>query len=313
MNRGCQVIIQGEWSSQLKACMSLFNDRKIIDLAPGSQSDELAIAGDYIFRLPPPSSKYAPAHKATLLDFGTKAVIMIYTMETFGQGLYQAIRAQYEAEGINVSYAIGVDPVGHDFAAEIGAVVPYYDSAVAVYGKENVSIEISGADPPTTDLIESIAMYPHLQDARLLIHDAYCTGLLERAAPTAAKMRTIGYLLTPPRNPLTQEFHDYIKATKGYEAYAYAYTANDCLWIAVLSMLAAGKYNGEAMAKVLPQIADSFFGLSGWTKLNEAGDRAYGTFTISQVQTLQNGTAIWKDLGIYDGTSGIITWESPPL
>jgi branched-chain amino acid transport system substrate-binding protein len=52
------------------------------------------------------------------------------------------------------------------------------------------------------------------------------------------------------------------------------------------------------VAKVLPSVADSFFGASGWTKLNEAGDRAFADYVVYKVVT-EGAMAKWVATGIY--------------
>ncbi|MEM3907471.1 MAG: hypothetical protein QXZ17_11525, partial [Nitrososphaerota archaeon] len=59
---------------------------------------------------------------------------------------------------------------------------------------------------------------------------------------------------------------------------------------------------------VLPRVADMYFGVGGWTTLNENGDRKYPTYNLYQV-VKENGKIDWKIIGFYDGVTDSITWS----
>jgi hypothetical protein len=75
-----------------------------------------------------------------------------------------------------------------------------------------------------------------------------------------------------------------------------------------LSVLAAGKYDGAAIQKVFPSVANNYFGLIGWTHLQDSGDIAPTGYFIYEVQTV-NGTPTWVKAGSYDFGTDSITWE----
>ena len=49
--------------------------------------------------------------------------------------------------------------------------------------------------------------------------------------------------------------------------------AYDAAWLVALSVMAAGRYDGETIAKILPIIAQHYYGVTGNTALDRNGDR----------------------------------------
>jgi branched-chain amino acid transport system substrate-binding protein len=75
----------------------------------------------------------------------------------------------------------------------------------------------------------------------------------------------------------------------------------------VLSILAAGKYDGPAIRAVLPFVADRYFGASGNTVLKPNGDRANMDQEFYAIEMV-NGTATWVDVAHYNAATNQFTW-----
>jgi len=89
----------------------------------------------------------------------------------------------------------------------------------------------------------------------------------------------------------------------------YAATAYDCIWLIGLSILLAGKNDREAIARVFPQVASRYFGASGWTLLDENGDRGAGSYDIFAV-VMSGGKPQWVRVAMRDSSTDKVTWIS---
>jgi branched-chain amino acid transport system substrate-binding protein len=97
-----------------------------------------------------------------------------------------------------------------------------------------------------------------------------------------------------------------IRARLGREPDAFAFLAYDALWVATLAYVETGGADQpEGLKKALTQTAASYFGASGWTTLNEAGDRAFGNFDFWAVRE-ENGSFQWQRVAQYLGSSGTV-------
>ncbi|MDD4249712.1 MAG: amino acid ABC transporter substrate-binding protein, partial [Methanosarcina sp.] len=87
-----------------------------------------------------------------------------------------------------------------------------------------------------------------------------------------------------------------IEARLGRLPESYALTAYDALWIAAFVNLDAIPDNDESLKMAMNTITDTYFGINGWTKLNENGDRKYWDYDIWTVAE-ENGSYKWELYG----------------
>ena len=99
---------------------------------------------------------------------------------------------------------------------------------------------------------------------------------------------------------------DGIAARGGQQPDAFALAVYDAVWITMQAYLATGgKGQTAALKTALVAAADGFYGASGWTKLNAAGDRKYGDFDFFSLT--QNGASFsWVLSGQYNTQTGLL-------
>jgi ABC-type branched-subunit amino acid transport system substrate-binding protein len=78
------------------------------------------------------------------------------------------------------------------------------------------------------------------------------------------------------------------------------------VWLAAQSYLAVGGAgNVSALKSALVTAANGFYGASGWTVFNAAGDRKYGDFDFFALS--QSGSTFsWVTAGQYNTQTGIL-------
>jgi ABC-type uncharacterized transport system substrate-binding protein len=95
---------------------------------------------------------------------------------------------------------------------------------------------------------------------------------------------------------------------------AYAATFYDAVWVATLAYLVTGGTEDAAtLNQALYETADSYFGATGWTALNEAGDRAFGDYDFWAIEKV-NEEYEWVRVARYavsPGSPGTIQYEKP--
>ena len=310
VGRGVGIIIGGEWSSQIVAAYATIQKDQVVLLSPSSMAQTLSNRTDsYVFRMVPDASKSVPAHKKVWQDLGVTNVIIVYANEAFGLSLYQQDQIAYTQAGINVYYLLGVDPDAKDYTAVFSSVEAQYKQAVATYGASKVGIEFASTAPVAATLMASLAKYTDLTNSTVMVNDSFNDELIKTAGETAVKVKTYAFGLSPPNSPNTIAFIKRHIAKYGYEPYSMAYPAYDAVWIAALSILLAGATDGPSIKAVLPQVAANYYGVSGWCVMNQNGDRAFVTFAVAMVLN-ENNTVVWKNVGIYDGVSDTIKWNT---
>ncbi len=102
-------------------------------------------------------------------------------------------------------------------------------------------------------------------------------------------------LYTAPDSVKKARLVEYVESRLGEEPDIYSLIVYDEMWLAVLSILHAGTTDGEAIRKVVPYTANNYFGASGWTALDETGDRTGLDVVFYQVQQV-NSEYEWVDV-----------------
>jgi branched-chain amino acid transport system substrate-binding protein len=127
-----------------------------------------------------------------------------------------------------------------------------------------------------------------------------------QAAHFAAKVDypnpTLG--LNPAAEPKWRPLSQRVKQQIGSEPDAFAFAAYDAFWvIALLHVLKDETRRSIYSSQVLGRVADLYFGATGWTHLNEAGDRRYGDYDFWAIREV-NGALAWKKVVTFQSNPG---------
>ena len=305
-SRGCQVVIAPNWSSQCKAMLKYANENKVVLISPGSTSPAIAIPDDYLFRIPPTDEGHSYAVRKVAQELGIKAAIIAYGKEAYAEGVFRAVSERFKEAGIEIFYSIGLDPEKKEFVGEFSTISSKYDEALKKYKPEEIGIFLFGVGSCLVTQLISLGKYPNLLEAKW-VFDSDSGGspeITEHAGDVAAKVGFMGYSYAIAKSPKADEFKKRFKEMTGFEPWSWSQTGYDAAYLAALTILLAGEYKGEKIKKLLPAVADNYYGVSGWCRLNEAGDRAITQSNIWRV----NENKEWEVVAFYDGVTDTLQW-----
>jgi hypothetical protein len=101
----------------------------------------------------------------------------------------------------------------------------------------------------------------------------------------------------------------YVEATDGsfdiYQAYLY-----DAAFVLGKTIIETGSHNATKVAAALPGVCENTYGVSGWCKLNEYGDRAPPPFDIWYYAPGVIVPSEGHIAGVYDPDTGITSWNA---
>jgi len=106
-------------------------------------------------------------------------------------------------------------------------------------------------------------------------------------------------------NPAYERFKEEYKKKLGTDPVVFTQYVYDTVFLIGRTIVAAGKYDGEAIKEWFPKVAERYYGASGWCVLDEGGDRAIQDYAIWTVASTDGGYD-YKDIGYY--SAGVITW-----
>jgi branched-chain amino acid transport system substrate-binding protein len=304
---GIKVVVGPYTSGEVGAIKSYVDMNKICVLA--ISTSPLLSVPDYIFRYMAPDHLGAKGYAKLLWELGYRKVAIIYRKDAWGEGYNSLFTQIFQKLGGTVrslGYTIDLPDYASEVAALSGMVQELgVDNQTAVF---YVVFETDGVNILNHALRDDV-----LNKVRWFLSDSVLTDALyppkgsKDLADYLVGKKAMGLRIRGIKSALTQIFLDKYKAYGGPgtgEKGAWLY---DCTWIAMLSMLAAGKYDGEAIAKVIPKISAFYSGATGPCMVDENGDRAIQTYTVYTLG-LEEGTYKFIDIGTYDSATDTLSF-----
>jgi branched-chain amino acid transport system substrate-binding protein len=313
-SKGIQVFVGPEWSGGANALLSYANQNHLVMISESSTSPLLAIANDNLFRLVPSDDAQGKALAVVQNQLGIQAIAVLHRNDAYGNGLAKADEDTFKALGGSVLVDQQYDPTSSDYSTQLTAIKAQVDSAVSSKGASHVAVELVSFDEGGVILQQAQSSYSSLLNVRWFGCDgeAQLDPFVTTASAPSLKVKLISTLYQPAASAKYEAFVTRFTQTSGLSIQSYAASAYDCAWVAALSLIAAGKNDGGIVAKVLPTVANNYFGVSGWTNLNSFGDLSPIGYDVWAVEPLSNGTANWAHLGSWDAATNTATLTSQP-
>jgi len=306
--RGVKAIVGPLSSGELKNIKGYADSNNIVVVSQSSTSEELSIPDDFVFRLVTSDNPQGRGLAKLMFDKGIRHVIMMYRGDTYGVGLADVIADTFTSYGGSIIDRIMYNPDATSFSAELASLNTKVAQAVQQFGADKVAIELVSFEEAAQVLLQAND-YPTLLGVEWFACDgtAQSSRIAEQAGAQAAAVGLYSTIFAMKFTDKWANLRERIIAEIGEEPDTYAYIAYDCLWIIGLSILGTNVYSGQAIKDALPSVADSYFGASGWTQLNAAGDRAPEEYDVFVV--VPKGTGFdWEKAATYNYASNSVTW-----
>jgi len=281
---GVEVVIGPQSSAEVAALKSYVDANGMILISQSSTAGTLAIANDNVFRLTPSDTLEAVALAGLMKADGVTTVIPFWRNDAGNIGLQVATRALFGATG-SVKAGVQYAATQTDFAAPLAALKTQVQAAIAERGgTAGVVVAHAGFDE-VVQIFKLAAADPVLSSVRWYGTDGTALNEPLRTDPVAAAFAVNARFWTPTpgvdagASARWQPVASRIATKAGAQPDAFALAVYDAVWIAAQAYLATGgRGQIDAMKSAIVVAADSFYGASGWTKLNAAGDRKFGDF-----------------------------------
>ena len=312
-SNGVEVVIGPQSSAEVAALKTYVNDNSMLLVSQSSTAGTLAIANDNVFRLTPSDTLEAVALVGVMNADGMKTIIPYWRNDAGNVGLQVATRALFGATG-TVKAGVQYDATTTDFNASLATLKTQVQAAIAERGgTADVAVAHAGFDE-VVEIFKLAAIDPVLGSVRWYGTDGTALNEPLRTNAVAAGFAKKVNFWTP-----TPGVDDAAKArwqpvaqriaakAGGAQPDAFALAVYDAVWITAQAYLAVGGTGHTAALKsAFVTAADAFYGASGWTKLNAAGDRQFGDFDFFVLS--QNGSSFtWGLAAQYNTQTGVLT------
>jgi ABC-type branched-subunit amino acid transport system substrate-binding protein len=311
---GATIIVGPATSTAVSAVREYANVNDIILLSYSSTSPLLSIEGDNLFRLVPDDTYQGKIIAQKMINDGIKTIVPLWRGDIYGNELYKSTKSNFEKLGGKVEEGIKYQPYTGKFATSLHRInfimwnedleklsKDVFD-AIRKYGVKSVAVYAISFDEITPILIQS-PLYEILEKVRWYGSDSIAQNhhiiknIDSSTFATKTNFSNPLYSLSSEtekshalEEELERKLHEVGSIT--YPAIAY-----DSYWIAALSLdknstinTDEGKFT-KPFKELVVETVESFEGMSGYIKLNKAGDRVGGTYdfwTIGKDNDSQN-------------------------
>lgn len=287
---GINFIIGPQSSAELAALKPLADQANIIVVSQSSTAGSLAIPGDAIFRFCPSDKVEGAASANTIYTNGQTALVTASFDDAGNKGLQTSVGTAFAAKGGAVVDAVPPFPISTDYSAVVAAIKAKVEAQTAAHGAAKVAVYLASFDEGT-DILKLAANEPSLKAVKWyggdgsVLSTAFISDAVvaDFAIATGFNSPTLG--LPAALSTKWQPVIDRIKKKTGLTADAFALAAYDALW-AIAYTIEANNGDVTDFAKLKTSFveqANKNQGITGADALDEAGDRASGTFDYYKI------------------------------
>jgi len=305
--QGIKVIIGPAASSQVKAVKSFADSNQIVIISPSSTAPTLAIPNDFIFRTVGSDAGQAKVLAALAFQEGARKVIVFHRNDEYGNAFADFFTREFTQLGgkaVDMPYQTGLS----DYAAEVNSL------ASKVQSEKADAVVLIAFDTDGGNILSHAAESNVLSSVRWFLSEGP-HGAAELKTPAvgafAAKVKLLGTRPLFVANPLYEEFKQKLKEKYGVDATVFCDTLYDAVMLAGWAILRAGSNDGNAIRNALVEVAKHYYGVSGWTIFDSAGDKAYQDYGVWAIVKTGAGYD-FKDVGVFERGQIVFTEKPYP-
>ncbi len=309
--RGIRVVI-GPQSSLAVAAVKDFADKNdILLISQSSTAGSLALQGDNLFRFCPDDDLEGKALAALMYEDEIRVIVPIWRDDAGGTGLCLATQRYFEAMGGTMAVGVPYPPDTSDFSSVVSALEARVSLEIDQHGSRSVAVHAGTFDEITSIFqlarhsaaLSAVPWYGSdgaaLSQQLLTDEDASDFAIhVGFANPT--------FGLDPGAALKWAPIADRIRAVTGSNPDAFALAVYDAAWVAAQTLaLDKNRMDFDFFKREFPEVAGSFFGTTGWTVLNDAGDRRFGDYDFWGIRDV-DGVKQWQVVAHYNSGSGAL-------
>jgi len=313
---GITIFIGTSCSAEANAILSYADANHLLLIAPTASSISLAIPNDYFFRVTLPDTYQGPALTSLLLNKGFKAAIVLYdnsnpALTTVAKSFVQHFQSRGGTVLDQITYS-SVTTGAYDFSPQLGQLEADYKTALTQYGK--VAILVQGGDETGTMIKQASLSYPDLLQttwfgSNIVPGDPV---VIQNAGPILANVSLLSTTVVITPSPLYLSLESRLAVIVGATPSPYALYGYDAAMVAYQTILACDKYDAVCAQSMVITVADQYFGATGWTHMDQNGDRDIQAQSVWGVANI-DGKVQWAQFGSYYPVADVFTWYPTPV
>lgn len=305
-DRGVGIIVGPQSSSELREIQPLALKKKVLVISQGSTASALAFKNDAVFRFCPTDVHEGAATAALMQADGIEAVVPIWRGDAGNDGLESSTSSAFIKLGGVSRHGVRYPAESPNLSSVVAQLTSKVRAAKQKYGTKKVAVYLASFDEGI-DILALARGNSVLSSVLWYGGDGLTQsqGLLKnnRAAAFARSVRfaTPALAVDPEAIKHHEAIIKEIKKRIGFEPDAFALAAYDATYVGYLACIAVRKANDiDALQAAFARSADRYWGASGATTLDAAGDRDQGSYDFYTVKG-SGGSRSWVYTSTYAG------------
>ena len=290
---GVKIVIGPQASGEAKAVLDYANDNGIVLLSTASTASTLAVPDDNLFRFVPDDTNQGIVLATLMEEDNISTIIPVYRNDAWGSGLTREVKNCFEDNNGTVLEGVAYDTDVEDLSEDIEKLNNKVTAATNEYGEGTVAVFLSSYSEATR--IFTLAQdYPALSKVKWYGSDGIALNEELIRDNDAAAFASETKMMAPiygyeEENDRYMAIESRIEEKLGRLPETYALSAYDALWIATFVDLDSVPENDESIRFAMNTLTDTYFGVTGWTILDENGDREHWDYDIWTISEIDDG------------------------
>ena len=309
-SRGIDMVLGPATSSNTQNIKGYADENGMLLVSCCSTSPALAIADDSIFRLVPEDNNQGAALGKVLHSHGVELLIPVWRGETYGDGLHDAVVADFEARGGQVHDGVRYNPETAEFGLEASLLDTFAREAIGEVGADKVAILAISFDEIVL-IVQSASNYESLAEVRWFGAEAIAESSLLLEDPIVSKFMddvslvTVQFAVSP--GPEIEDIRTRITEATGKSPTSFAYPAYDSVWVVGKSILKADSAAASDVKAAIRDVSAYAGEAMRSTQLDANGDLVLANYRLWAIVD-----QAWVQQGIYIKEKDFLTAASQP-
>ncbi len=246
-----------------------------------------------------------------LWSWGIEAIIVIQRADAWADGIYNILAPLYEEKGGVVAEQIRYQTEAREFSSYLASAETIAEDLVAEYGAEHVAIEYIAFGEDGSVLLTQVEDYPVLWSLMWFGSDGTAmTQLIQDNSPSQADHLVLPSTYAAPGKSevFTNLYNRYVAST-GVSMGYYSACTYDIMTTLFESITSAQSTDPTDLIPLQHDVTYGKWGASGWTLLNDGGDRKASNYNIWGFSYIGD-EPVFALYGMYDGAAETVAWYS---
>ncbi|HTN45927.1 MAG TPA: ABC transporter substrate-binding protein [Flavipsychrobacter sp.] len=300
---GCKFILGPQSSAEAAAVNSYASANDMLVVSQGSTAGTLSIENDNLFRFCPDDHIEGLAMANTIYNSGIRALITAAREDAGNMGLQTSTGKAFQNKGGMLYITTPYSPVTSNFSALLSEIKTKILQYSATHDTSKIAVYLASFDE-CVGLFQQAANDPVLSKVRWYGGDGTALSAALIGNATAADFAIATEYFAPAfglpaqASAKWQPLSEKIKHRTGITPDAFALASYDAVWVMALTYNAY-PYSKIDFGKLKAEFSDQasrYYGATGTTMLNAAGDRAVGSYDYWGLEKTGSGYS-WRLVG----------------